>query len=767
MSFVVIAYLSIALAISLFWNFQQHQDNWFEDLKRRPDRPVKFGGDKDEFLDEKEWRDFEEIYRGDEMDIINNAELKVRLLRIQPSEDLNSEIACDFKAERLGSTKCPRFFALSYSWESWPAVKPKDKPRIIVRGNSIRIGQNLYWFLQEFRRRQSEEGLQSSHIWVDELCIKQRGIRKNSEKNFLIKEMRRIYRSAEKTIAWIGPEENGSSELFRTLEKAMDPIHHLLPQATEEDMVLFREYWRQSLCLEYQLNTGIEVSVSAFAATLYEDNGEVIETYEKLDAHFEKYKDLEEVESIILSHLKPVFWRPFWHRKWIIQEIAASREIDVWCGGDTIKWDHFTAPLQPLMELTSSVDDEKGYQGLGNMRVMCGIRDHLRSGRPAHLIDITKLAERFKVSDLVDHVFSLLGLAFDAELHVHTPYYDREGHSDLLKQLSNRLEPIFKIDEKAKQRFVRGRRLYQIQCEMSANWISATHNTDLLCLTHGREDDPLPSWCPHWTRMGPHDKRFLTYICGDDRRRGVNSDSHQFRASGSSKYYGPLFFNETDSKPGMGGLSLKIPSIHLGKIFRILKRDSTVAASKDRHAHWSRNKHLSIPSIYETLVVHMPYDTANDQSSDLRFLWQDTVRDLVKWLWRPPQPLQANFDAKLTKFLEWINAVGAFIIGGVSIKQAFDNNTLKEDRISRALIPTETKKRRKFRARLFSKTPHAQEETGENAFSPSKRLFDLYVYIYDVIRALRQSYDEGANLCLVTGCHLGWAHPNAKEDDEV
>ena len=260
--------------------------------------------------------------------------------------------------------------------------------------------------------------------------------------------------------------------------------------------------------------------------------------------------------------------------------------------------------------------------------------------------------------------------------------------------------------------------------------------------------------------MGPHDKRFLTYICGDDRRRGVSLDCHRFRASGSSKYYGPLFFNKAS-------LTLKIPGIYLGKILRILKRDCTVAASKDRHSHWSRNKNMTLGGIYETLVVHMPYDTANDPSSDLRFLWQDSVRDRIRRVWRPPEPLQAKFDAKFTEFLEWIDAVGAFAVGGGSIKQAFDNNTSKVDRMSGAFVPTKTKKRRKFRARLFSTTSHAQEETGENTFPQSERIVAMYEYVYNVIKAMRQSYDEGASLCLVAGNYLGWAHPNAKEDDEV
>lgn len=84
------------------------------------------------------------------------------------------------------------FEALSYVWGD-------QSQRVPIRcsGQDHSIGQNLHGALIEYQRQGSTRGL-----WVDAICINQSC---EAEKNQQVRMMRDIYRTAKRTIIWLGP----------------------------------------------------------------------------------------------------------------------------------------------------------------------------------------------------------------------------------------------------------------------------------------------------------------------------------------------------------------------------------------------------------------------------------------------------------------------------------------------------------------------------------------------------------------------------------
>ena len=142
----------------------------------REHEPTAF--DRGSFIDFEEYAEFERIYYGKRMDVLDSSELKARIIHIQPSDDLTDEIVCQLSTHELRSSDCEPYYALSYSWKQENSEKD-----ITVNGHNMRIGLNLCLAMQECRRR----GGEYLSLWADGICIKQKGIDHTPERNFLVK----------------------------------------------------------------------------------------------------------------------------------------------------------------------------------------------------------------------------------------------------------------------------------------------------------------------------------------------------------------------------------------------------------------------------------------------------------------------------------------------------------------------------------------------------------------------------------------------------
>ncbi|XMA17135.1 hypothetical protein WAI453_009926 [Rhynchosporium graminicola] len=78
----------------------------------------------------------------------------------------------------------PEYTALSYTWSAAEETTTGevDPPlcEIIVNGNRLRVGSNLYDCLCELRRRIDVSEPKSMYIWIDAICIDQVNVHERS-----------------------------------------------------------------------------------------------------------------------------------------------------------------------------------------------------------------------------------------------------------------------------------------------------------------------------------------------------------------------------------------------------------------------------------------------------------------------------------------------------------------------------------------------------------------------------------------------------------
>lgn len=106
---------------------------------------------------------------------------------------------------QLGSLQ---YEALSYFWGS----KNRFEDAIMADGRTIPIAKNLSIALRHLRHQTEKR-----QLWIDALCINQAD---KNERSSQIALMGDIYRRANCVIAWIGPEEENSSEALELIHRS-------------------------------------------------------------------------------------------------------------------------------------------------------------------------------------------------------------------------------------------------------------------------------------------------------------------------------------------------------------------------------------------------------------------------------------------------------------------------------------------------------------------------------------------------------------------
>lgn len=111
--------------------------------------------------------------------------------------------------------------------------------------------------------------------------------------------------------------------------------------------------------------------------------------------------------------------RPYWHRVWIVREIAAAKNICIVCGERTIKLRDIDLVLRILTQ--SELSDLEDSVAL--IQHVFDLRDHRRNRIPIRLLDALERTRRSTSSEVLDKVDGLLGLAFDDPTFVPEPNY--------------------------------------------------------------------------------------------------------------------------------------------------------------------------------------------------------------------------------------------------------------------------------------------------------------------------------------------------------
>ncbi|KAL8787596.1 MAG: hypothetical protein Q9213_002158 [Squamulea squamosa] len=153
----------------------------------------------------------------------------IRLLVLFPGS-FGDDIHISLFSAELGIYQQPSYEALSYAWGS----NDLDHNITVDSGESqqaLPITRNLYTALQYLRCSTTQRTL-----WVDAICINQENA---EERNYQVSRMADIYKSTEKVVIWLGPDENDSTLAIAGLDALASKIevdwkHFKIMPATEK-----------------------------------------------------------------------------------------------------------------------------------------------------------------------------------------------------------------------------------------------------------------------------------------------------------------------------------------------------------------------------------------------------------------------------------------------------------------------------------------------------------------------------------------------------
>jgi len=161
---------------------------------------------------------------------------EIRLLYLLPGPQ-TAQIRCKLLTTSLKDG--PHYEALSYVWGD-----AGDRRDILLDGHIFSITANLEVALRHLRLCDEERVL-----WVDALCINQDD---SKEKQQQIQEMREIYHSAHRVLAWTGEADEGSDEALDLLNHLSEPssfmaLYELSSNPNAFSAINFNRKW-QALC---------------------------------------------------------------------------------------------------------------------------------------------------------------------------------------------------------------------------------------------------------------------------------------------------------------------------------------------------------------------------------------------------------------------------------------------------------------------------------------------------------------------------------------
>lgn len=202
---------------------------------------------------------------------------EIRLLQVLPDTP-TARIKCEFETGILRRQPwMPHYTAISYTWGS-----ANRDASVLLEGNLFNVTTSAFQVLLRIRRTDKP-----FLIWIDSICINQDD---NEEKSKQIQLMGQIYSMASETVAWIGKTE-GDSALAISAMKSFG-LRFGSPDPSRHGPVL-------------------------------RENSENILRYARSETGSREWKAIARLLS-----------RGWFHRVWVLQEVALSKRLAIYCGED-------------------------------------------------------------------------------------------------------------------------------------------------------------------------------------------------------------------------------------------------------------------------------------------------------------------------------------------------------------------------------------------------------------------------------------------------
>jgi len=281
------------------------------------------------------------------------------------------------------------YCALSYSWQVDETRQPPQT--ISCNGRDIQVGKNLFDGLRRVRNTTL-----SFLIWADALCINQNDVEERSSQ---VSRMGEIFSSAYEVIAWLGEEALPSQEyMSRTFGAS----------AVLSDLCTIVNTWRQN-------NNRFSLVPKATFGRRSQD-GKYASCSPLSRDGFVQYWWEETLQ---------IFSRRWFHRVWVIQEVALARSARILLGEYEISWDvvglaasilrtNFNTLVPTIRQNHTRKTLLRFRTGVLNAYFMYRLsrsQSHTERMRP-DFHQLLILTRSFECQDDRDRIYGLLGLPF-------------------------------------------------------------------------------------------------------------------------------------------------------------------------------------------------------------------------------------------------------------------------------------------------------------------------------------------------------------------
>ncbi|KAK1754438.1 heterokaryon incompatibility protein-domain-containing protein [Echria macrotheca] len=294
----------------------------------------------------------------------------IRLLHLLPSPSPASPLQCLLIETRMNpdgdeslATKKPRqveYHALSYTWgdpiftETLPVIDHVACGPI----TAIHITQNLHAALLSLRKPDT-----TLVLWVDAVCINQADV---LERNSQVSNMPTTYSRASSVIVWLGadsPHQDG-----RLCLEFFDRLARLITSSLSEPSASEKNSWR------------IRLKINRLVSTF-----------------------LDSAPEALVSFLE----RPWFRRRWIIQEVVLAKDVVMHCGSSSIPWKIFELVMVELFS-----NDKGGFtsEHRTTMRTMARMRHDQEGARRQFPLETLVEFSSFLCADPRDRLYALYGV---------------------------------------------------------------------------------------------------------------------------------------------------------------------------------------------------------------------------------------------------------------------------------------------------------------------------------------------------------------------
>ncbi|KAK3989074.1 heterokaryon incompatibility protein-domain-containing protein [Cladorrhinum sp. PSN332] len=373
------------------------------------------------------------------------SEDQFRLLEILPAVDYKAPLRCLLHVCRLGEN-IGSYSALSYTWTasdeySWTSPKFES---IEFYGVRMAVRCNLYRALCRLRRAET-----SRLVWADAICINQDDLEERGQQ---VGRMGDIFRNAHEVLVWLGKGQSSARKAF----EGICSVVTTWAGATK----------RARLPSEPQFSIqGVNGAISAS---------------ESLSAESRAW-----INILTLYELK------WFHRLWVVQEIALARRATVIWGKCEMSWEWIGLAaaiirtnwnrIMPLRR-GSLEDGRQVPRGVMNAYFMYRISDFQQALQPLRFsfCQLLALTRQFQCQDTRDNIFGLLGLPSTDGVNLWiTPDYTQSLNDAYRKVALAMVE----------------------RNPGSLAFLSHVHHHD--AKMPAASGPPLPSWIPKWSFVGP------------------------------------------------------------------------------------------------------------------------------------------------------------------------------------------------------------------------------------------------------------------------